>query len=88
MKKSRIQVSINPVLVERARRLMPSRGFDSFSEFLEDLIRQEMDRRGSSETQAKTPSGKQPNKFPELVAEIEKLEKAQAAKLKKHHDAK
>jgi len=46
--KKRIQVSINPVLVQRAKKLMDARGFDSFSEFLEDLIRQEMDRRKDS----------------------------------------
>ena len=42
--KTRIQVSISPVLIDAAKKVMAARGFDSFSEFLEGLIRQEMDR--------------------------------------------
>lgn len=43
--KKRIQVTINSKLVDDARHMMSSRGFDSFSEFLESLIREETDRR-------------------------------------------
>jgi hypothetical protein len=66
MSKSRIQVSINPVLVERAKALMAARGFDSFSEFLEDLIRQEMDRRDAGKVAPvarPAPAAKEPIKL-------------------------
>lgn len=43
--KKRIQVTINSKLVEDAKHMMAARGFDSFSEFLESLIREETDRR-------------------------------------------
>ncbi len=43
--KKRIQVTINSKLVDDARHMMAARGFDSFSEFLESLIREETDRR-------------------------------------------
>jgi metal-responsive CopG/Arc/MetJ family transcriptional regulator len=43
--KKRIQVTINHKLVDDAKRMMAARGFDSFSEFLESLIRDEVDRR-------------------------------------------
>ena len=39
--KQRIQVTLNPELVEEARKLMVARKFDSLSEFLEALIREE-----------------------------------------------
>ena len=39
--KQRINVSLNPELVEEARALMKARKFDSLSEFLEALIREE-----------------------------------------------
>ena len=42
--KTRIQVSISPVLIDASKKVMAARGFDSFSEFLEGLIRQEIDR--------------------------------------------
>lgn len=44
--KKRIQVTINWQLVQDAKKMMNARGFDSFSEFLESLIRDEADRRG------------------------------------------
>lgn len=47
-RKSRIQVSISPGLVEQAQAVMKSRGFDSLSEFLESLIRDEWDRRSAA----------------------------------------
>lgn len=43
--KKRIQVTINAKLVADAKKMMAVRGFDSFSEFLESLIRDEADRR-------------------------------------------
>ena len=45
--KKRIQVSLNPKLVTAAHRLMALRNFDSLSEFLESLIRDEDERRNS-----------------------------------------
>jgi len=42
--KTRIQVTLNPLLVAQARKLMESSGFDSFSEYLEHLIREEWKR--------------------------------------------
>lgn len=50
--KKRIQVTINPRLVEDAKRMMAARGFDSFSEFLESLIREETDRRQAAPASA------------------------------------
>ena len=44
--KKRIQVTINWQLVQDAKKMMNARGFDSFSEFLESLIRDEAGRRG------------------------------------------
>lgn len=57
--KKRIQVSLNPVLVEWARQMMKARGYDSLSEFLESLIRDEQDRRSAGP--ADTPSDAWPS---------------------------
>jgi len=43
--KKRIQVTLNPDLVEAAFKIMHARKFASLSEFLESLIREEWDRR-------------------------------------------
>ena len=43
--KKRIQVSLNPELLEVARQIMKSRKFDTVSEFLEALLREEWERR-------------------------------------------
>jgi hypothetical protein len=45
--KRRIQVSLNPELVQEAKRLMAARKFDSFSGLLETLIREEWERGGA-----------------------------------------
>ena len=43
--KKRVQISINPNLLDAARDLMEKRFCDSFSELLEVLIREDLDRR-------------------------------------------
>jgi hypothetical protein len=43
--KTRIQVSLNPELLSVAREIMKTRKFDTVSEFLEALIREEWERR-------------------------------------------
>lgn len=50
--KQRLNVSINPDLVEEARLLMKARKFDSLSEFLESLIRDEWEARGKTTAEA------------------------------------
>ena len=44
--KKRVQVTLNPVLLSRADPVMAARGFDSLSEFIESLLRDELERRG------------------------------------------
>ena len=57
MSKDRFQVTLNKSLVAQARRIMAQRGFDSLSEFLESLIRDEADRRDLPSTPARAPAG-------------------------------
>lgn len=47
--KKRVLVTLNPDLVESAKKLMKSRQFDNFSNFIEVLIREEWERRTTSE---------------------------------------
>jgi len=48
--KERIQVSLNPKLVEKASKLMADRDFDSLSELIEALIREEWESRNPGGT--------------------------------------
>ena len=45
--KERYQVTLNPTLVLQARKQMLQWGFDSFSDYLEHLIREEVRRAGA-----------------------------------------
>lgn len=47
MAKQRIQVSLNPGLVKEALIILKDRKFDSLSEYLEHLVRQECEKRGN-----------------------------------------
>jgi hypothetical protein len=42
--KERYQVTLNPTVMKHARALMKLKGYSSFSEFLESLIRAETER--------------------------------------------
>lgn len=50
--KERIQVSLNPELVEEAKLLLKARKFDSLSEYLEALIRAEWESKGKTIAEA------------------------------------
>jgi hypothetical protein len=50
MSKRRTNLTINPNLFEEAQKLMSLRNFDDFSSFVEQLIREELERRQGPKT--------------------------------------
>jgi hypothetical protein len=63
MSKSRINISMDPAIRALADSIMEARCFGDFSGFLEQLIREEFDRRIGP-----TPLGRAPSQLNELVA--------------------
>lgn len=80
--KTRVQVTINEQLLEDARRLMKLRRFDTVSEFLEVLIREDWERRRAQDPATAilmNDADPTPSKAPEIVAKARALAKTHTA---------
>jgi Arc/MetJ-type ribon-helix-helix transcriptional regulator len=62
--KQRIQVSLNPELVEEAKAMLKQRKFDSLSEYLEALIRDEYESQIKNRTVEEKPANLPPANNP------------------------